>query len=96
MKKDSVFLGLILGIIAPVIGFWLYYWTQFSDRYRPAGFVRFITSVKLLSPIISLSLIANLLLFFIFIWLRWDRSSKGVLMATFAYAGVIAYLKFFS
>ena len=95
MKKDSVLLGLALGIVAPVIGFFIYFLTQFSSQYTLSGFLNIITHMRLLSPVISLSVITDLLVFFIFIWLRWDRSAKGVLAATFIYAGVITYLKFF-
>ena len=95
IKKDSILLGLILGIIGPVIGFITYYYAQASYKFTLLGFWHFVVRMKLLSPVLSLCLIMDLVIFFIFIWLRWDRSARGVLTATFLYAGVIAYLKFF-
>ena len=95
IKKDSVLLGFVLGIIGPVIGFVVYYYAQASHRFTLLGFWHFVVRVKLLSPVLSLCLIMDLVIFFIFIALKWDKSSRGDLMATFLYAGVVAYLKFF-
>lgn len=94
-KHDSLWLGLTIGIIAPVIGFLLYFFGQFSHKFLLNDFWSFIVKVKLLSPIISLSLLLNLFAFFIFIWLKWDKAAKGVLIGTFFYGAVIMYLKFF-
>jgi len=93
--NDSFWMGFIIGIVAPIIGFLLYFLGQFSHKFLLSDFWEFIVKVKLLSPLISLSLLLNLAVFFIFIWLQWDKAAKGILMGTFFYGAIIIYLKFF-
>jgi hypothetical protein len=38
----------------------------------------------------------NLGLFFIFYKLKMDRSARGIILATFLYAGLVVYLKVLS
>jgi len=95
IKKDDVITGFVIGIIAPVLAFLIYYYAKFS-AYSLSEMFRYIVTLRLLSPLISLSLVANLLSFFIFIWMKADRSAKGVLLATFVYGTVIVFLIYFS
>ena len=95
IKKDNVYFGLAIGLVAPIIAFLIYYYAKFS-AYSLAEMMRYIITLKLLSPLISLSLVANLLSFFIFIWLKADQSAKGVLLATFVYGAVIVFLIYFT
>jgi hypothetical protein len=95
IKKDAVITGLVIGIVAPVVAFLLYYYSKFSD-YSIQELMRHIIVLRLLPPVISLSLVGNLLAFFIFIWLKADKSAKGVLLATFIYGAVIVFLIYFS
>jgi hypothetical protein len=95
IKKDAIETGLVIGIVAPVLAFLIYYFAKFSG-YSITELLRHIIILKLLSPVISLSLVANLLAFFIFIWLKADKSAKGVLLATFIYGAVIVFLIYFS
>lgn len=93
LKKDAILTGILTGIAAPPFGFIIYYFWKFSDReFIP--FFKLIVEVHMLSPVISLALILNLVAFFIFIWLKADRSAKGVLLATFLYGGLILILRY--
>ncbi len=94
LKSDKVWYGLILGCLAPFLGFYLYYQMQFSDHVSLPAFLRFIRSPGLLSKVVSLSVLINLPLFFYFIRVHRDFSAKGILGATLVYAALIAYLKF--
>lgn len=95
IKKDAVSTGLVIGIVAPVLAFLVYYFAKFNS-YSLEELIRHIILLRLLSPVISLSLTANLLAFFIFIWLKMDNAAKGVLLATFLYGAVIVFLIYFS
>ena len=92
-RKDSKITGFISGLLAPLLGLYVYYLISF--RYMSLrSFIARITEFGLLSGVISLSLIANLVLFFWFIRIKADNSSYGVIGATFLYGMVIIYLKF--
>lgn len=95
IKKDDVITGFVIGLVAPVLAFLIYYYSKFS-AYSLSEIFRYIVTLRLLSPLISLSLVANLLSFFIFIWLKADRSAKGVLLATFVYGAIIVFIIYFT
>jgi hypothetical protein len=92
---DKIIVGLFLGIVGPFIGFWIYYLFQFNHK-SPDDFIRMFIAVKeIQAPILSLSLIFNLALFFILIKINFEKSAKGVLFATFMYIPVMIILKYF-
>ena len=92
IKKDSRLTGLISGLLAPFVGLYIYYLISFHYMSL-RSFINRITELQLLSGVISLSLIANLVLFFFFLRTRADRSAYGVIGATFLYGLIIVYLK---
>jgi hypothetical protein len=57
-------------------------------------FIVLIASRKKLSSLISLSLVPDLLVFFIFIWLNYLYSARGVLAAVFLFALIVVLTKF--
>ena len=59
------------------------------------AFIKFISTPDLLSKVMSLSLLMNLLVFFIFIRLKYDLAARSVLGATLVYGAIIAYLNVF-
>jgi len=58
-----------------------------------AGFVDIYYYLGVLPKIISLCLLPNLLLFFIFIWTNKLKAGKGVITSMFVYGLVILILK---
>lgn len=90
--KDNIFIGLLCGLIAPVISFSVYTKIKFPEE-AIMNVVNHIMQMGILSTIISLSVFVNLLVFFLFLWSKADRSAKGVLAATFLYAFLVAILK---
>ena len=93
IKKNHFLTGFISGLMAPVIGFFIYYLISF--HYMDfISYVSRITELGLLAGIISLSLIANLIVFFYFIKVKADRSAQGVIGATFMYGLLIVILKY--
>ncbi len=91
-RFDSLATGLIPGLILPVaslLGFWIIRFDgslgQFFSTFQGIG---------MLSKVLSLSVLPNLLLFFIFIWTRRNFSARGVIFATLVVAFVMLILKF--
>jgi len=96
-KYDGLPLGLVIGLIGPFFGFVIYgfLWSMYFDK--PFGyFVNdvFIGIPAFQSSIVALSLLFNLIPFFLF--LRKDRykSARGVLLSLFIYVPVVLYLRF--
>jgi hypothetical protein len=90
---NNIWIGAIAGIILPVLVF-----TAVKEVRNPElSFVNFINalhSYNALPKLISLCLVPNLILFFIF--LKTDKllSAKGVILSLFVYAIPILILKF--
>jgi len=93
MSKDNTIIGLLVGLIAPLIvmlGFWQ---VQFGHTSL-IGFYEVMVQSNNLSGLISIGLLGNLAGFFLFYRLKLDVSARGVIMATFLYGLVIVILKF--
>jgi hypothetical protein len=83
----------VLGILAPVLGFAIIYLVAFNEL-TIAAYLELLVSRKKMSSVISLSVIPNLLLFFIFIWLNYLYSARGVLASTLLFALIVVVTKF--
>lgn len=92
-KYNTVQMGIILGLLAPLMGFLIVYMVAFRGMDF-SEFLDLLVFRKKLSSIISLSSIPNLLLFFIFIWLNYLYSARGVLASTILIALVVVLTKF--
>ena len=97
MRSDSLPYGVVLGLLAPVLGFFAYA-TIYVTSIRPHLDLPFFISDLFLGtreyqgPVLSLSLLANLALFFWFDRTDRYKSMRGVIGATFLYAAVIVML----
>lgn len=92
---NKVWIGLIAGLIAPSIALWIYYFIN----YRHMNAERFVNYLKLgdtYTPLISMCVLANLAIFYPFIWKEMWNGAKGVLGATFIWAALVVFLKFFT
>ena len=96
-KKDSITLGIILGMIAPVLGivmFKIYKFGIFTYR-ETYDFMRLEPGHKTLSVALTLSLLLNALLFTIYINTAKDNSAKGIFISTVIYGMAVLLLKTF-
>ena len=84
--------GVLLGIIAPIIAFIVY--VVFIMETTLGGVINNPSFNKNLPAIISLSLLINLVLFFMKLKFNKDEQSRGILFSTFLYGTVIVILKF--
>ena len=86
MNKDNLRLGIVLGFIAPIFGMALYYFIQFRNVMTLSEFGHVILVEKrLLTALISVSLVANAVIFTYYINKRKDRTAKGIFIATCIY-----------
>ena len=93
-KLDSPFVGLFLGILIPVIGMLIFYKTNFNTL-DIKEFFEHVERLNKTPQLISLSVVANLGLFFLFIWKKFYYSAKGVIIATFLYTMFVLIIKYF-
>lgn len=94
-KRDDLRLGLLLGFLAPLLGFMTYYLLRFR-LFSISDFFRVLMLQKsLLSGIVSISLIANAVVFTIYINTQKDKTAKGIFIATCVYALVALGFKWF-
>ena len=85
-------LGLISGLMLPMMTLSIIWQVRYD-----VGLGEFLISLQkigALSKLISLSVIPNLLLFFLFIWTNRTFSARGVIFATLIVAMVMLVLKF--
>ena len=92
---DRSWIGLVSGLFAPLLTLFIFYLIRYS---RHISFGKFYSEILLsnniVTPSISLCVITNLLVFFIFIWTHRNLSAKGVLLSTFIYAGYVVFQKY--
>ena len=94
-KKDNLRLGLVLGLIAPIISLVIYYFVKFYPTFSFREFMGFIRSNKSQITAISVPcLVLNIVLFTVYINSHRDQTAKGVFAATLIYAIVALLFKF--
>jgi hypothetical protein len=94
-KKDNLRLGLVLGLIAPIISLVIYYFVKFYPTFSFKEFLEFIKNNKTQITAISVPcLVLNIALFTIYINSHRDQTAKGVFAATLIYAIVALLFKF--
>ena len=93
-KIDKQGIGVIIGLLAPILGVYLFYsYSNFGMEFFE--YLKVSLTKGLSAKILSLGLIANLIFFFPAINLNLDRLARGIIIATFLYGAVILVLKFF-
>jgi len=92
MKKE-ILIGIIVGILATLFGFYVYVEFVLSGSFQDSLAV--IHKKNLYGQILSIAAIPNLFVFFIFIKKKQDYKARGVLIATFLVAFLILISQFF-
>jgi len=93
LKKDNLQLGLILGLIGPLLGLVVIYFIKFPG-YAFGDFLdEFFNNSKLITSIGSLSLLANVVLFTLYVNTHRDTTAKGIFILTLVYGIGILILK---
>ena len=93
MNKE-VIKGFIIGVIAPIAAFVVYV-AFFIEDSDPIGMYKQLIAIGKLPHVISLSVLINLLIFFMDIKTYRDEQARGILFATIFYGISIVIIKFF-
>ena len=94
-KKDNFWLGTLLGLIGPVIGFAIFKMIKFSSFSLKEMYQWITMNHNLITAWISVSLFANALLFTLFVNAKIDKTAKGIFLVTVLYAIAALLIKFF-
>lgn len=85
--------GYLLGVLLPVITLVVMYLSLASD-FRFVDFIRYLNVRGDLSRALSLAVLPNLGLFFVFIWTDRLKAAQGVLGSTIILALIIVFMRF--
>ena len=91
---NKLWVGLVAGLIGPVFGSLSFYAIFFGDKKIVEFAQMIIKTSSTHAGLLSVSLIFNLVFFFISIRLNWINAVRGVITAMFIYAPVIIYFKY--
>ena len=95
LKKDNLKLGLVLGLVGPVLGLIIVYFLKFSSYSFMDFLDYFFNDSKLITSIGALCLLANAVLFTIYINTHRDNTAKGIFVTTLIYGIAILIIKVF-
>lgn len=93
LKKDNLRLGLILGLFGPILGLTAVYFIKFPSYSFKEFLEYFMNDSKMITSIGSLSLLANAILFTIYINTQRDMTARGIFIITLIYGIGILILK---
>ena len=88
-----MYIGLAAGMLIPVITLLIFIHAAY-DHLSIGEFIQFMIQRNKLSAMISLVILPDLLVFFIFVWLNYLYSARGVLAATIIFALLVVITKF--
>lgn len=96
-KKDNFLFGLILGILAPILGIMLFKWSKFRifSFKETFQFMLLEPGYRTLTVALSISLLMNAALFTFYINTNRDHTAKGIFVTTLIYGLIILSIKTF-
>lgn len=92
-RFDSLKLGLMLGIVVPLVAVLIFYLWSFT-KVPLSYFFKYTIQINALTKLISLCVIPNLLFFFLYLRKNYYLTSRGILMATFLWTIFAFVFKF--
>jgi len=93
-KKDNLKLGIVIGLIAPLLAMVIYYYVNFLRVMTLSEYIyQMKTNKFLLTGVSSISLVANALFFTIYINTHRDKTAKGIFVATLLYGIAVLIYK---
>ena len=94
-KMNRFWVGLLTGLIFPMIVFVLY-WMFFHHQIGfPRRFLRYLMNGYLLSNVIKVCGLGNLLLFYFGLRRKMDDFNKGIIVSILAYIALVAYVTYY-
>ena len=92
-KKDNLKLGMIIGFLGPILGLIIIYFSKYSSISFRDFLDDFFHNNKLITSIGSLSLLANVVFFTLYVNTNRDKTAKGIFLITVLYGIGILVLK---
>ncbi len=94
-KKDNFLFGMIIGMIAPLVGLLLFKWYKFNvfSFKETFQFMLYEPGFKTLTVGLSLSLLLSALMFTLYINSGKDKTAKGIFVTTMIYGLFILIVK---
>ena len=95
LKQDKLALGILLGFLLPIIGFFLFYLGVFLPKHVSFAEYLFLfrDNKNMIPKVASICLILNGFIFYFYTQSRKDLTSKGIFLVTMLYAVGILLLK---
>ena len=93
LTKDNIKLGLVLGFVGPLAGLLLLHQLMYSSLSLTEFLEVFLHENRLITSIGSLSLLANAILFTVYVNTKRDETAKGIFIVTVVYGITILLLK---
>lgn len=87
-KLDKMWVGILLGLISPVIVLIIFYHLNYS-YISFYGFLSKYMEYKALVPLFSLCVIINLGIFYLFIHKNKYHAGRGIIFSTLIYAIIV-------
>ena len=94
MKRNVPVLGLIIGLLFPLIGILIMYLVKFNGMEMGDFFSTLLRKKDVAAMVLSLSILINIIPFIFYTNRRLDLTARGILIATMLYAVLIVLLKF--
>ena len=94
LKQDNLKLGLILGILMPILGMVFYYYWKIYPNAWGTLFRYLSVEKRLLSSLTVVCLLFNVGIFTIYVNTRRDQTAKGIFASTLLYAIISLTIKF--
>lgn len=91
-KFDNILSGVITGVVLPSIFIYVFYMINYSYTTFTV-MVEHYYDVGRISSLLSLSLLVNLVVFFLLYWRKFEMMPRGVILATFIWGIAIVYFK---
>jgi len=95
LKRDNLKLGLVLGLLGPILGLVITYFYRYTYFSFLEFLDQFFNSKALITSIGALCLLANAVLFTIYINTHRDNTAKGIFVTTLLYGIAILIIKVF-
>ncbi len=85
LKRDNLQLGIVLGLLLPILVFLIIYFVRFSDASLPEFFNTFVAQKGLITFFGVWCLVTNIALFTYYVNTAKDRTAKGIFAITLLY-----------
>jgi hypothetical protein len=93
-RCNKLIIGLIAGLILPVLTAWLIYRLRYEGIYEFQDFMRGLIVLKSLGKLISISVLPNLAVFMLAVTFERLLFARGLVFATFFWVIVVLLVKF--